>query len=429
MAILKWLRRARLVLVLAIFVIGPFHAFLITWIRSAASRGGFFLEAFTVWREIFAALIFAIVIAEIFLEKRRLHLDVLDWLIIAYCAGALAWLPVQWNEKSQWLLGVRFDIMPVVFYLISRHAKWDKKHLIITASIFAGIIVMIFGLMQAVALPQDFLTRFGYSMNQDQFSPDIAVSGCQYLEHTSAVCRAVSTFGGPTRYGVYLMVIAGLIFPFIINHAGGLRVFGALALMQALASAALTYSRSIWIGFIFMIALGFFWIIRNFLRHSSVAVKSAVKITAAGVCALAILGGAIFYSVKPQFFNTIFVRASSSGEHWQLMRKGLEIAMQSPFGVGLGKVGPASVRFSKQLTENWYLQIADEMGWIALILFAAILALISKKLLHAKDNWTRKGLFLALLGISIAGLFTHSFEETAAVMILFGTIGIVMNKY
>ncbi|MBI2453683.1 hypothetical protein HYV58_00725 [Candidatus Peregrinibacteria bacterium] len=86
------------------------------------------------------------------------------------------------------------------------------------------------------------------------------------------------------------------------------------------------------------------------------------------------------------------------------------------------------MRFEKSLTENWYLQIAVEMGIAGLFLFLLMLATLSKRLLTADDETNGRGLFLALLGIGIAALFTHAFEETTAMIIFAILAGGVLKR-
>lgn len=452
---MTYLSKIRWWLLALLAAAAPFHAFLITWLKSAAgSEQGSWLFIITAWREILAALICLIALIEIIGRGERLKPDLLDWLIIAYAALALLWLPFQLKTPDQWLMGFRFDVMPFVFFAIIRRVRWEKFNALLAVILSAGAVVILFGLAHALILPQDFLARFGYSMNQGLYQPDIAISGCQYLEHTDRVCRAISTFGGPTRYGTYLLLVAGLLLPMLwqkrktetkvalprrgIAHSLRSCVAGAL-LALTLASIVLTFSRSIWIGLAAMAVAGMFLL----ASHSQKYVKQ-IKIAGIALAVLALIAASVFSwkfatdtqkNYYQQFFKSIFVRSTSTSEHVELAKIGIKTAISHPLGIGLGTVGPASVRFQKFLTENWYIQIADEMGVIGLALFLAILASISKKLLagygggarEENIDWAEKGLFLSLLGIATAGLFTHSFEETTTVLLLLGLAGILLK--
>ncbi|MBI2638235.1 O-antigen ligase family protein [Candidatus Peregrinibacteria bacterium] len=417
------LSKTRWWLLFILIIAAPFHAFLITWLKDAVPETGL-ITAISAWREIFVVLISIIVALEILLYY-KLRLDWLDWLIIAYALLGMVFFFFQEN-KMQWLWGMRFNIMPFLFYVFVRHVHWEKRGRLIIAALISGAVVVILGLLHALVLPQNFLTNFGYSTYQGQFQPDIALSACQYLEHTERFCRAISTFGGPTRYGTYLLLLAGLLLPFLVHKTRGL-VAATVLFALTLVSIVLTYSRSIWIGTGVAALVGFFAFIPR---------KVKWKIFLAGIVLflLGIFGWKLLgiwdgkpHEFPPPILKTIFVRESSTNEHWLLMKDAWETSLEKPLGIGLGATGPASVRFSKFLTENWYLQISVEMGIVGGLLFVFFLIGLLRKLFLAHRNWSRRGLFLSLLAISVAGLFTHSFEEITTILLLMAFAGIFLS--
>jgi hypothetical protein len=119
--------------------------------------------------------------------------------------------------------------------------------------------------------------------------------------------------------------------------------------------------------------------------------------------------------------------------------------MEHPFGTGLGSAGPASnavtdtcvmldagadTSWAKDrtdlcvfvggqqvqpmndvcscpvLTENWYLQWGVEMGFLGLVLSLLLFLFVFFKNVRSPAA-------LAFLGISVAGVFLHSFEDAA----------------
>ena len=406
----------------------PFHAFLITWAGAPV--------VLSMWREFLVMAICGLIAVEIVLEKRWPRFDALDWVIIAFAAVAIFWLPFQRFEVAQWALGVRFDVMPFVFLLFLRQAKWDSEKM--TAWLYriffitAGVVVL-FGIFHATSLPKDFLTHFGYPAYNTVPDAENGLTACQYLEHTTSVCRATSTFGGPTRYGVFLLLVLGMLLPAILQKTRERGRGVAVALFaMTLASVFLTYSRSIWIGLATAAIFALFW-----AAYIKVQYRKKIIIAGLVVLVLLIISAGIFawrFSVEeknsyvPQLAHSIFVRTASSNKHVELAKKGLQTIIAHPLGMGLGKVGPASVRFNEKfLTENWYLQIGAEMGVLGLLLFCGLLVVLSKKLLADKTDWRRIGLFLSLFGIAITGLFTHSFEETSAVLVLMAFMGVNLS--
>lgn len=424
--------KIRSYLFLILVALAPFHSFFITWLKSAAPNEALAVTILAAWREVIVVVICGLVAIECLKEKKFPHLDALDCFIIGYCALSIVWLFFQLDNKTQWLWGFRFDVMPFIFLLAVRHAKWEPLEKYIKIAIGSAISVMVFGILHTLVLPQNFLTYFGYSMQQGPYQPELPISACQYLEHTDRVCRATSTFSSPMRYGSYLLVVLGFLFPFVVQK-NKQRWFALTLAGIALASIFLTYSRSVWIGAFLLITMALFWLVPKVMLKK-------IALCFLGTAVIFILG-IIFFAASPKkmaeipahwtpppLLQTIFLRNYSTSEHWQYIQEGWRAALENPLGQGLGTAGPASFRFKKFVTENWYLQIAVEMGFAAGAIFLGILAMLLFRLLENPQGVEEKGLFLSLLGISAAGLFLHSFEETSAVLMLFGMIGIALSK-
>lgn len=408
------IHRVRSWLLVFLLTVAPLHAFVITW------SGVQFLAP---WREVLVSLLLMTIAVERILLREKLAFDALDWVIVAYASYALLFMIFGGGPMPQRVLGFRFDVMPWILLLGVRHVVWEKPERYFKAAILSACGVMVLGILQSVVLPADFLTHFGYSVEQAAFTPDRPLTGCQYLEHTASVCRAIATFGGPTRYGTYLLLVLGLALPFAQTK----RAHGLYLLVAALAlvNIGLTYSRSIWIGALTMGAAMFGAIARLRLRGMKRGTRAFWLFVFLGVST--VLGLSLHQS-QPEFMKTVLFRASSTSEHREFFVSGIAKLAEHPLGLGLGTVGPASIRFEKFLTENWYLQIALEMGIVGLALFIALLLMLVKKLYTLSENERARGLALGIIGIAVAGLFTHSFEETSTVLIFASLAGISLSK-
>jgi hypothetical protein len=130
----------------------------------------------------------------------------------------------------------------------------------------------------------------------------------------------------------------------------------------------------------------------------------------------------------------------------------MENIVRHPLGLGLGSAGPASNRTSDAcvflsadgdaswaeghpelcvflgetqvlpldrvctcpfLTENWYLQIGVEMGIAGFLLFFLLIICILLQLARKKNVLLHYSTFFAFLGVSIAALFLHAWEDSA----------------
>lgn len=420
------LKRVIFALTSALFLFSAFHAFFVTWFRHLG-LSGIPDKIISSWREILLIVLFVYALPLIkntlLLREKRLIFIKDNFFPLLFFFTAFVFAPFQ-DNLSQWLWGARYDLLPFFALFVFQFFDFSDKQLqkLLKMILGAGLFITAFGFVHALILPQDFMTVFGYSINRDIWDINIAISSCQFLEHTQNFCRAVSVFGGPTRYGTYLLLLLPLsIWAFLKTEKRSGKIFLGLLSMLALANIFLTYSRSIWAGLLIMIVAALL-ILSRMRTPPFPWTKILIAIASMFL---------IFVFFTHESLKTILVRASSTSEHWQMIKHGFEVLLKNPLGLGLGTVGPASLRFTKFITENWHLQIALEMGFIGFLLFLASLGQIfislHKKICVSPPSTVNYPLitFLALIGISTAGFFTHSFEETAAMILLWGMIGVI----
>ncbi|MBI5754790.1 O-antigen ligase family protein [Candidatus Peregrinibacteria bacterium] len=468
-------------LLFAFLFLLPFHAFLVTWMR------GMGLDSIwvTLWREIILGILTVLAVANVtwgrlFVTMKRSvitlshtpvtlslskgeseswqvrlkKIRLLDWLIAAYFLLGAVYFFYKRESMEQWLLGARYDFEFLYFYLLVRIFAFGEKEIrgFLKSALFAAVLVVIFGWILNF-LPQNFLTQFGYAPYADEWSQKTAVFACHYVEFDQNFCRMQSTFGGPGRYGLYLLfvIIASGVMARserATKQSQPVSAFWPLFFLLSLGALYLTLSRSAWIGLFGVIGIGVFFFIKNLSQWKRIFWKSAL---------IALPVALIFTFLSPISFETIFLRPASSSAHFEALAKGIQTVMENPFGIGLGKAGPASIPFEKFLTENAYLQIAVEMGWLGGVLFLAILIVILREIacgdrptassmsfsserLPQTTTSDRKSpqilhhplatiTLLTLIALMISGLFVHSFEEMSLNLTLFGFIGLLSCKY
>jgi len=84
--------------------------------------------------------------------------------------------------------------------------------------------------------------------------------------------------------------------------------------------------------------------------------------------------------------------------------------LQEPEGYGPGSAGLVSISNPQGglLTENYYLQIAYEVGWLGLTLFMAIIGLLIYKLQKASNLLSENRATAVVLLASLAGYLFYS---------------------
>lgn len=145
---------------------------------------------------------------------------------------------------------------------------------------------------------------------------------------------------------------------------------------------------------------------------------------------LAMFSGLVYLKYG-ETVKVIVLRGGSTKGHYERMIIGLNRFKEKPLGQGLAESGPAyravhdmtNVKEDFYIPESWYIQQLVEGGFIALLLFLAIMATIAFRL------WKKSififGGFIAILAMN--GLL-HSFETSYAAMLLFMILGLFMEE-
>jgi hypothetical protein len=238
----------------------------------------------------------------------------------------------------------------------------------------------------------------------------------------------MSTIKDPNSLGAYLILpilFSGLaLFKKSANRLLFVRPFRryALAVMLLLQVTALflTFSRGALLGLI-LSAVTLFVVVA---REKLVAFIKMYKL-------IIILFFALFSFLFAQFSNTYIVQnlvlhsdestvlADPNELRVSLAQQALEGVEEEPFGHGPGSAGLVAIKNPKGgiLTENYYLQIAYEVGWLGLLLFVAILSIISYQLsIMSRKEPIVAVLFSALIGYLFYSLLIHLWSNEAVAL-------------
>ena len=218
----------------------------------------------------------------------------------------------------------------------------------------------------------------------------------------------------------------------------------------------MTFSRSAWIAafIITLVAIG-------------LLLKGRRRLLVYSFTGLLVGAGLILvYVAAPQ----LIARGISNKHHFERTKDGIIMMLKNPMGLGLGKAGPASNRLSDaclyfekdadiswardrsdlclfvdevqvqplpsdrvctcpMLPENWYVQIGIELGWLGFVGFVGLVFYIIVTLLHcyiAKQE--RLSVLLMFVGVSIAALFLHAWEDSAVAYCVWGMVGCCLSR-
>jgi hypothetical protein len=166
------------------------------------------------------------------------------------------------------------------------------------------------------------------------------------------------------------------------------------------------------------------------------------------VAVMIVVCGAAFGRLAP----TVFIRNASLLGHLEKPLQAIDLIRRHPLGMGLGTAGPASNALSDTcvflpqgsdynwarsiqnlcvfvggtrrhpagrtcdcpvLTENWYLQLGVELGVFGLAFSLLLAIIVLRRFFTVAFRDPKMFVLLTFFGISVAGLFLHSFEDSA----------------
>ncbi|MDD3896286.1 MAG: hypothetical protein PHU04_00355 [Candidatus Peribacteraceae bacterium] len=448
-----FLQRFRERLVLLLIVLLPFHAFLVTaGTKILEGPGHAPLGWLAVWKEGLLGIVLLIALLEIVVRGvewkmengkwKMPRFDAIDVLIVVFLAlGSIVSIFHFPFSIAHFLYGFKYDFLPLTVFLVLRRVHWSAAFGGKASQFLIGIgaIVVLLGLVMFL-LPQRAFEWLGYSAMHSLYVPGGSLAAFQQIGGT-VLRRMQSVMSGPNQLGLWLL----LPFSFVLaslrhgEKPPHQAIFGFLLLFGA--GILLTFSRAALLAAFLLVCVTFLnvgehWNWRKLLPS---------------IGAVAVLLLVVVFS-----FPDVFLRAASSRDHFLRPLDAVQTIVRHPFGLGLGTAGPASNRTSDAcvylpvdgdaswaegnaslcvflgetqvlpidrecrcpfLPENWYLQIGVELGIVGFTLFITLVLLMLRMLRMKNGKWkienARFATYLAFLGVSIAALFLHAWEDSA----------------
>jgi O-antigen ligase len=419
-AILKWVS----LMTMVIFFLMPFHAFLTVW---GSSLFGHY-TALRLWKEVLL-LLCAIGAGYLILADGKIRSHTLPrrlvQVILAFIALNIAWGLLALNDDvTLKALGYGWvsDLRYLVFFLVTWTVALRMARVRINWQwlvIYPSIAVVAFGLLQIFVLPHDFLRHFGYGPN--------TIPAVETINHNSHYIRIASTLRGANPLGAYLIIPITILTVLLIRK--GRNWLQAVLLGASLIVLFFSFSRSAWIGATLSI------LVVIFLSHLS---SKTQRIALIGTAALVIVAGiiAIAFRHDMKYQNFVFhtqknsaVASTSDQGHLQALRAGLKDIRYHPLGYGPGTAGPASyynTGHPVRISENYFVQVGQETGWLGLILFLLINVGVALLLYNRRKDPLALSLFASLIGLTLINLFSHAWADDTLAYVWWGLAGVAL---
>ena len=401
------------------------------------------------WKEVLVA---AIILAGLRNVRRNPErLDRLDKVALAWVALVTAYLLFPWLARpadaihllpgpphafNVRLLAWRVDALYVLLFLGARHAGLgsDVRRRFERAAVGVGTAAAAIGIVEFLAPSwwNNFAVRVcgvtNYQVAVLHVTPP-NYSNILFYDHLGGhqVVRVGSILLTPLALGFYLTVPLGLALRRAVRPSGA-RLAWLPAGVIALA-LLLTLTRSaIFAGLVVtLVTLG--------ASSRGVPARRArlVLLLIAGAIVLAPVVASSGLGARSA---TTLQNSGSTSDHLRGLRHGLDALVHAPTGLGLGTQPGVGDRFAvanKLTSEDSYLQIGDELGVAALILWVILLLTLLFALARARaaddpDVALATALFAVGVGLALGGFMLHVWLDFTLAWSFWGGAGLATGR-
>lgn len=420
-----WIHRILAVSLALILIFLPVHAFISTWGGTAIGP----LEVWKAWKELFLIALMPFALAYLHMRRdvaKKVSASWVTRLIFLYALLNVGYAAISIASHEAiaagLLMNLRFPAIMVLAMIVTacnddwmRHFKKVAEPFLFGITIFLSVVAI----AQVTIIPKDFLTMFGYGPS--------TISSYSTVDNNPNALRAFATMRGPNTLGAYLILPLILALLALIREPKNL--WAGLSVGLGVVALAMTSSRSAWVGLLaafFMLVLlsepakkfmrGFAWLLIPILALGFIFLWVAANVPS--------LRLAVFHSTT----GDLSLTEGSIDKHWQATVDGAKSVIDRPLGKGIGTAGPASFynQDGPSIPENYFVQIAEEMGVIGLGLFVALNIAVARKLWQQRHQAWPRVLLASFVGLTVVNLFLHGWSDDPTAMTWWGIAGLYM---
>lgn len=411
-------------MVAIVLAVVPFHAFLTVW----ASTGLGNYTLLRLWPEtiILALVAWLLWSRQVGKTWHALGKSRLAWPIAIYLGvnGLYFIVTILWGDAGLHaasyglLLNIRHVAWFVVAYAVARNSAWLSHHWQ-RLLIWPLVVVSVFAVLQFFVLPSDVLKHFGYIK-------DVTITPVQTINQDTSTIRVQSFLRGANPLGAYLVLTVSLVLAATIRRWQKI----GLALVSIVAMIV-SFSRSAWLGLVVALSAQAA-ATRGLVRGRRVVLSLLIALLMA-------LVGAIFVLHSNQGFKTAFLHVNdhstapqtSNEGRLAALKEGINDVTHEPFGRGVGTSGPASVYHAEDKSrnsENYFLSLGQETGWLSLGVFVLICYRLAVLLYRTKTAFPR-ALFASFVGLTLVNFLSYAWSDTTLVYLWWGLAAIAIAAF
>ena len=382
------------------------------------------------WKEIILFLgLISLAVRWIVTKKLPFTPTKLDAFLLIFIAFAVFWGGQHVSVKTL-IFGLRYDVSPFLYYILARSVHVSREQLLqyMCYLCYISLPILLFGIAQTLFLPQDLLTHIGYS-----WGGSVTGNPLPPTHLIGTTVRAMSTFPGPNSLGMYAVLLFFISW-FVLPAKQAAVRYGFLAL--TLTTLAVTFSRGHLLALLSAsVIVGFYALLhKKFLLHKPASVARVLTLSTYAALALGLVGILTYgnsHGATSDPAQNIILHNDSTAIHHDVLIEAWDSIKAHPFGSGMGTSGLATTNTGGTVfnPESWYIQIAQDLGWVgllgALAVLASVFSLLASLLHDLPDNEdNRLALFFtaSFIAIAVSGDFLPSWFEATSVIwwVLFG---------
>ena len=422
---LQSLERTYLGILLVIFAGIVVHAPLTVWLGTLAPGWELVIKS---WKEIL--MLVAAPLAIVLVTRKKLWGEFSrDWLfriIIGFVLVHLVALIFFWNGIAPTFAGLSIDLRWLLYfslvYVLIR-VQPSYRSLFIKVGICGALVVGVFALLQVTSLPKDVLAGIGYNK-------DTTIAPYLTVDQNEDYVRINSTLRGPNPLGAYAVIVLSILFAYVATNKKQTGVWMRMTLgVTAIVALWFSYSRSALLaGFVAGVTIGYLTLQKRLSRVAWIAGLVAVGATAGLIAVMwqAPFVQQVILHEDPLEGNMV----NSNDGHVSSLQSGVQLLIEQPFGAGVGSTGSASLYGEHGIIiENQYLFIAHEVGWLGLILFLALFAVVMQRLWRQRHDWLALGVFASGIGLALIGLLLPVWVDDTVSIIWWGLAGVALGSW
>ncbi len=391
----------------------PFHLFLSRWLSTYTGGLGIWDGA----KDILTLILLGVSLVLAIQLKLHENKWVRWFFCLALVYGLLHLAFIVFDNNNQdlrsWMVATLYNGRIFAYLFIAVVAGYGVRTLpkkqIFKIILIASTVTCLFALMQYV-LPKDLMTHFGYTIERGA-KPSF------FIDDKPDFPRVMSTVRDPNSYGAYLILPLSLLWAYLLSPAYKGRRLVLLGLFGLHGLALfLTFSRGAWLGG--MLSLGLVTMLAYHNELKQFVKKYALPIS---ISVLLLLGIGFALRQTYVFKNVILhsdestVLADPNELRVQLQNDAISGIVDNPQGHGPASAGLAAIGNPKGgiLTENYYLQIAHEIGLIGLGVFLAILVITYRLIARSADSTVASIVVASFWGYALVAMLIHLWSNEA----------------